>query len=277
MSARIKYRAELENIEIELLLQGIRMSRGLNLQEYSGAPVRRRIWQAVKRENTRTISGLQERVLHDLAALDRFVSSIVPPAPPYSAEFFRKFRHEIIPLLRTYPFIRIWQAGYSSVFETYSLAIILQEEGAYDKSVIYSTDMSDCNVQSCHDGIFPLSEIEEYERVYESSGGRRKFGDYISGGGKSGMFDAGLRKHMVFSQHNFVSGSSFNEFNAIFCRNPLRIYDESTQARASKLLYESLVLFGILGLNSGESLHSPQFAPCFAELDREHNLYRKIS
>src|SRR5436190_22565467 len=149
MSARVKYSAELENIEIELLLQGIQMLHGINLQEHWGTPVRRRVWEAIKRENAKTISGLQERLLHDPQALDRFVASILPSVAPYSAEFLRKFREYRVPFLRTYPCIRIWQAGCSSVFESYSLAIILQEEGVYEKSVVYSTDVSDCHVQSC--------------------------------------------------------------------------------------------------------------------------------
>jgi chemotaxis protein methyltransferase CheR len=277
MSARPKYSAELENIEIELLLQGIQMLHGINLQEHSGTPVRRRVWEAIKRENAKTISGLQERLLHDPQALNRFVTSILPSVAPYSAEFLRKFREYLVPVLRTYPFIRIWQAGCSSVFETYSLAIILQEEGVYEKSVVYSTDVSDCHVQSCADGVFPLSELQHYQQIYRESGGRKNFDEYFSGGHKQGMFDPLLRKNMVFSQHNLSTGSTFNEFNAIFCRNSLALYDRATQARMSKVLYESLIMLGILGLSKGESMGASAFAPCFASLDPENNLYRKIS
>lgn len=275
--SRARYNTELENVEIDLLLEGIHKLHGINLQEYSGAPVRRRVWEAIRRENTRTVSGLQEKLFHDPAALWRFIRSVQPPVDPYNAEFFRKFRQDLVPLLRTYPFIRIWQAGCSSVFETYLLAIILDEEGVYEKSVLYGTDVHECNLQNCVDGVFPLEEVDRFAKIYEASGGRRRFENYITGGGQSAMFDRGLRKNMVFSQHNLATGTSFNEFNAIFCRKPLKIFDPATQERAGNVLYESLVLFGILGLNPGETLRSPQFASRFAELDREHNLYRKIS
>src|SRR3954469_10735306 len=147
MTPREKYTPELENLEIELLLQAIQRLHGVDLQEYSAVPIRRRIWEAIKKEKVGTVSGLQERLLHDSEALNRFLKAVLPPVFPFSAEFFRKFRFELIPILRTYPFIRIWLVGCNSVFETYALAIILLEEGIYDKSVIYSTDVNETLIQ----------------------------------------------------------------------------------------------------------------------------------
>ncbi len=277
MTPREKYSPELENLEIELLLQAIQRLHGVDLQEYSAVPIRRRIWEAIKKEKVGTVSGLQERLLHDSEALNRFLKAVLPPVFPFSAEFFRKFRFELIPILRTYPFIRIWLVGCNSVFETYALAIILLEEGIYDKSVIYSTDVNETLIQRGFDGIFALSQLPKYENIYDKGGGRAILTKYFSGGGEHGMFDSMLRRNMVFSQHNLATDSSFNEFNAIFCRNPLKYYDRPTQERAHQLLYDSLALFGILGLTPGETLEGLLMKNCYAEIDAEHNLYRKIS
>jgi len=277
MTPREKYTPELENLEIELLLQAIERLHGVDLQECSTIPVRRRIWEAIKKEKVGTVSGLQERLLHDAEALHRFLKTVLPPVYPLSAEFFRKFRFELIPVLRTYPFIRIWQVGCNSVFETYALAIILLEEGVYEKSVIYSTDVSETLIQRGFDGIFSLTQLPKYENIYDKAGGRAILSKYFSGGGEHGMFDSILRRNMVFSQHNLATDSSFNEFNAILCRNPLKLYDRPTQERAHQILYDSLALFGILALTPGESLESLLTANCYAVLDAEHNLYRKVS
>ena len=152
MTPREKYSPNLENIEIELLLQAIHHLHGVDLREHSGPPVRRRIWEAIKRERSRTVSGLQEKLLHDPEALVRFLKTVIPPYSPVSPEFLLKFRTDLIPVFRTYPFIRIWQIGCGSVFETYSLAIALLEEGVYDRCVIYSTDANEAAIQQCHDG-----------------------------------------------------------------------------------------------------------------------------
>ena len=274
---RANYTAELENLEIELLLQAIDRLHGIHLQEGTAGSIRRRVWEAVRKEKVRSISGLQEKLLHDSAALDRFLKTVLPPFVPYSAGFLQTFRYDLVPLLRTWPFVRIWQIGCNSVFETYCLSIILVEEGVYEKSVIYSTDVNDSFIQNCYDGIFPLSQLEKYEKLYQKSGGRATLAQYFSGGGRSGMFDTVLRKNMVLSRHNLATDSSFNEFSAVFCRHPLRFFERKIRNRAHLLLHESLSSFGILGLTQGDTLENAPTAAHFIAFDQENNLYRKVA
>ena len=164
MTQRAHHIAELENLEIELLMQAVDRLHGVDLRQSPGVPVRKRVWEAVRREKARTISGLQEKLLHNSDALDRFLKSVLPPFVPYSAGFLQKFRYDIVPMLRTYPFVRLWQVGCNSVFETYCLSIILAEEGLHEKSTIYGTDATERFVQSCYDGVFPLQHLEKYEK-----------------------------------------------------------------------------------------------------------------
>jgi chemotaxis protein methyltransferase CheR len=271
-----KYSPETENIEIELLLSGIYRQYGIDLQEYSPAPLRRRIWEAIRRENARTVSGLQEKLFHDFDCFDRFVESLNPVVDPYSPGFYQKFRRDIAPLLRTYPFVRIWQVGCNSVPESYSLAILLLEEGLYDKSTIYATDTNEYHVKKAEDGIFPLAEIPRLEDSYKASGGKGRLEDYFSGGGKSGVFSQALKRNMVFGQHNLSTDGSLNEFNAILCRTSLTCFNRGYLERAHDVLYNSLALFGILGLAPSETIQTTPREQCYAPLDPEHNLYRKI-
>lgn len=274
MSGRPKYSARTENVELELLLQAVQMLRGVNLQEYSGGPVRRKIWEAVRKEHVLTISGLLEKLVHDPDAMDRFLSSVLPKVQPLTTHFFLNFRREIIPLLRTYPFARIWQIGSSSVSDLYLIAIILQEEGLYEKALLYSTDLHEPRVQNCRSGVFPLSEMDRYAKVYSKSGGRASFVDYVSSERSSGMFDSQLKKNMIFAQHNLASDSTFNEFNLILCREQLKVLNRETQERISALLYESLVPFGILHLCEGDAV-VPTTCGTLRLMDQSLNLYRK--
>lgn len=277
MSKGSKYSAEIENLELELLLQAVERLRGVNLSRGCAAPVRRRVWEAVRREKTRTVSGLLERLLHDPAALNRFLQTVLPPFVPYSAGFLQKFRYDLVPILRTYPFARLWQIGCDSVFETYVLAIILLEENLGDKAILYATDVNEAVLQNCRDGSFALAQLEKHEKAYKKSGGRGTLSDYFSGGGRVGIFDSVLRRRIVFARHNLATDGSFNEFNAIFCRHPLKHFDRPTRERALQLICESLVPFGILGLTQGEKLDDTPAWALYSEFDQECNLYRKTA
>lgn len=273
MSRRPPCLVEVENVELELLLQGLERARGIDLQGHSMDSVRRKVWEAVRREKARTVSGLQEKLLHDPAALQRFVRSLAGKPRPYSAGFFSTFRRDLVPLLKTYPFIRLWQAGCVSSFETHLLGIILLEEGVQEKANIYATDRDEAQLRRTQDGLFPMSELESYREIHAQSGGKRDLLDYCCTGEESGLFDPMLRRNMVFAQHHFATDGSFNEFNAILSRDSLSVLDRPIQERAHRMFYDSLVLFGILGLTEGESPGEERFAP----LDQEQNLYRKIA
>src|SRR4030088_1150917 len=162
MARNHNYNLDLENIEIHLLLQGISRHYDFDLHEFSAAPIRRKIWQAIRNEKVGSVSGLQEKLLHDSACMARFLQSLTKGTPSFSPDFYLNFRKEVVPMLRTYPFIRIWQAGSASVKDVYSIAIILQEEGLYNKSTIYATDTDEASLQRAQEGIFALSCLPEY-------------------------------------------------------------------------------------------------------------------
>jgi chemotaxis protein methyltransferase CheR len=276
MSRARKYDAELENIEIQLLVEGIRRSTGVNLDEYAASAVRRQVWTAVRTEKVRTISGLTERLLHDQDAFRRFLDGF-NRSEPSGPEFFRIFREEIIPILRTYPFPILWQAGSDSIRDLYFMAIILHEEGLYEKSTIYVTDMNQANVERARDGVFSLGGSRELDRIYKASGGDGRLSDYYSGGRMNGIFKPTLRRNMVFSQHNLATDSSFNEFNMIACRQALEPLSDATRNRAHEVLYSSLGMFGILALGPQDTVRNTPHERAYKELDAQQRIYRKIA
>src|SRR4029078_4731235 len=179
-------------------------------------------------------------------------------------------------MLRTYPFIRLWHAGCATGEEVYSMAILLQEEGLYERDRIYDTDINEVVLQRAKEGIFPLDRMQEYTENYIAAGGQRAFSDYYHAKYGGALFDESLRKNVVFSLHNLVTDRSFAEFNVIFCRNVLIYFDRNLQNRVHELFYESLIMFGILALGSKESLRFSQYEPCYEKLHPREKLYRKI-
>ena len=274
----VSYNAELERIEIELLLEAVFRHYGFDFRSYAYASIRRRLWKRIEAEELSSVSELQARVLHEPAAMERLLLdlSVSVTAMFRDPGFYVTFRREVVPLLRTYPFIRIWHAGCSTGEEVYSMAILLEEEGLLERSRIYATDINDAVLQQARAGIFPLNRMQEYTENYIRAGGRRSFSEYYTAKYDGALFSPALTRNVVFSQHNLVTDRSFSEFNIIFCRNVLIYFDRTLQNRVQALFYESLVMFGILAMGSKESLRFSEYEPCYEKLHPKEKLYRKV-
>lgn len=272
------YDPDVERIEVELLLEAIFRKYGFDFRAYAYTSLRRRLWKRIGEAGLRTISSLQERVLHDPAMMELLLLdlSINVTAMYRDPHFYTAFRKKVIPMLRTYPFIRIWHAGCSTGEEVYSLAILLQEEGLYDRARIYATDINEMVVQRAKSGIFPLDRMKEYTDNYIKAGGKKSFSEYYTAKYGNAIFNPGLTKNVVFSQHNLVTDRSFSEFNVILCRNVLIYFDKELQARVQGLFYESMAMFGVLVLGSKESLRFSEFDACYEQIDPPEKIYRKI-
>jgi chemotaxis protein methyltransferase CheR len=269
---------QLEDIEIGLLLEGVFRYYGADFRDYAPASLKRRIRECVQREGVETVSNLQAKILHDTACLERFLHtlSINVTAMFRDPGFYLAFRTKVVPLLRTYPFVRIWHAGCSTGEEVYSMAILLQEEGLYPRCRIYATDMNPAVLRKARDGIFPLASMQEYTINYMSAGGKSFFSDYYTAQYGHVMFNPSLKANLLFSEHNLVTDSSFNEFHVILCRNVMIYFNKTLQKRVHNLIYESLVVFGIFGVGNKESLRFTPREANYDELDSENRLYRKV-
>jgi chemotaxis protein methyltransferase CheR len=190
--------------------------------------------------------------------------------------YYDAFRHTGVPLLRTYPFIRVWHAGCSTGEEVYSMAILLEEEGLYERARIYATDINEVVLQRAKSGIFPLDRMQEYTENYIRAGGTRSFSEYYTAKYDGALFRQELLKNVVFSQHNLVTDRSFAECTVILCRNVLIYFDKALQERVHGLFYESLSTFGILALGSKESLRFSKFENCYEPLSAPEKIYRKV-
>lgn len=269
----------LEEVEIHLLLEGIYRYYGYDFRNYAPSSIKRRITNFLTAENLPSVSVLQNCVLHDQACFDRFVRSLTVNVTSMFRDpsFYLAFRRHVIPALRTYPFIRIWHAGCSTGEEVYSMAILLQEEGLYDRCRLYGTDANEQVLQTAKQGIYPLRLMQAYTQLYLKSGGARSFSEYYTAAYEEAILRTSLKKNIVFAQHNLVTDGSFNEFNVICCRNVLIYFNQTLQMRVHNLFYDSLCSFGVLGLGRQESIKFTQHSDRYQELSPLDKLYRKVS
>ncbi|WP_414552362.1 CheR family methyltransferase [Anabaena sp. CCY 0017] len=269
----------LEDIEIKLLLEGIYQYYGYDYRNYALSSLKRRIKNFMQLEGLSNISALQERLLHEPNCIARFLLSVTVNVTSMFRDpgFYLAFRNQVIPLLRTYPFIRIWHAGCSTGEEVYSMAILLQEEELYHRCRIYATDANEQVLLSAKNGIFPLKRMQEYTQLYLKTGGKRSFSEYYTAAYDNAVFRASLRDNVIFAQHNLATDSSFNEFNVIFCRNVLIYFNQILQKQVHELFYNSLCTFGILGLGRQESLKFTSYEQYYDEIAQGEKLYRRLN
>lgn len=267
-----------EEVEVALLLEGLWRCHGIDFRNYARSSLRRRLRNALLAEGLAHVSELQARALHDREALDRLLShlSVHVTALFRDPTFFRAIRERVVPLLRVHPFVRIWHAGCSTGEEVYSMAILLEEEGLYDRCRIYATDMQAPVLDVARTGAFPLDLMKEYTANYIAAGGRRAFSDWYTADSDRAVLRESLRRNVVFAQHNLVTDGSFNEFHLVLCRNVMIYFDATLQARVHDLIFQSLRRFGILGLGRREVLDHTVHEAEYETLDDAERLYRRI-
>jgi chemotaxis protein methyltransferase CheR len=271
-------RLETETLELQLLLEGIYRQHGFDFREYAPASLKRRVWRRVQAERAGTIAGLLALVLHDADVMERllFDLSINVTSMFRDPTFYAAFRGQVVPMLRTYPFTRIWIAGCSTGEEVYSLAILLHEEGLYDRTRIYATDINETVLERAREGVFPLEKMQEYTENYIRAGGRRSFSEYYLAKYEGALFDRTLTENVVWAPHNLVQDRSFNTFNVILCRNVMIYFDRALQTRVHRLFHDSLEGLGILALGHKESIRFTGLERVYEELNVHEKLYRKV-
>jgi chemotaxis protein methyltransferase CheR len=270
---------EVENIELEMLLEAIYRAYRLDFRNYARSSLKRRLWRRAQEEQVTTLSALQERVLRDPVCMERLLHdlSINVTSMFRDPTFYRAFRKKVVPMLKTYPFVRIWHAGCSTGEEVYSIAIVLREEGLLDRTRIYATDVNTSVLDRARDGVFPLGKMREYTENYIAGGGTRAFSDYYVTAYEGARFQQSLMENTVFAQHNLVSDASFNEFNVILCRNVMIYFSRPLQDHVHDLFYKSLGMFGVLALGHKESIKFTPHEASYEVLDANEKLYRRVA
>ena len=264
-------------LEISLLLEVVYQKYGYDFRQYSEAHIRRRIMNRMTMSGLEDISQMRSKILND----ETFTSSLLQDLSITVTEmfrdpgFYRSLRENVIHVLKTYPFIKIWHAGCSTGEEAYSMSIILKEEGLYDRTTIYATDFNQQVLNYAKQGIFSNKMMKEYTTNYQMAGGKESFSNYYTSDDNNVIMNQSLKKNIVWANHNLVTDSVFAEAHLILCRNVLIYFDRNLQNKVQKLFYNSLIDGGILCLGSKESLHFSDFQEGYTELDKKQRIFKK--
>jgi len=269
---------EIEELEIDLLLEAIQRRYGYDFRDYARASVRRKVRAIAATVGVAQISELVPRLIHEPQLFASVVGTFSTPVTEMFRDppFFRYLRETIVPYLKTWPYVRIWLAGCATGEEVYSLAILLKEEGIYERCTLFATDFIDASLRRAQAGIYPLRNMKTNIANYQQAGGRNHFSEYYHADYDAVIMDATLRQNITFANHNLVTDGVFSEVHLILCRNVLIYFNTPLQKRALTLFHDSLLHGGFLALGSKESLRQHDFKGKFAEMETAWKVYRKL-
>jgi len=263
--------------EISSLLEAVYQKYGYDFRQYSQAHIRRRITNRMVMSGFEDISQMQSTILNDEIVATSFLQdlSITVTEMFRDPGFYKSLRENVIPILKTYPFIKIWHAGCSTGEEVYSMAIILQEEGLFDRTTIYATDFNQQALNQAKYAIFSTAMIKEYTANYQLSGGIESFSNYYTSNYDNVILNQSLKKNIVWANHNLVTDSVFAEVHMVLCRNVLIYFDKQLQNKVQNIFYNSLISGGVLCLGSKESLQFTDMHDSYTELDKKQRIFKK--
>lgn len=266
-----------KKLEVRLLLEAVYTLSGYDFRKYNQQSILRRIEHRMRLNNFSSISQLTEAIIYDKEVLKVLLNdfSINVTEMFRDPSFFRAFREEIIPQLKQLDKIRIWHAGCATGEEVYSMAILLQEEGLLDRTMMYATDMNEDVLKKAEQGAFPLHKMQAYTKNYILAGGTDSFSHYYKTDDSFATFQPYLSENIMFAQHNLATDKSFQEFDIIICRNVLIYFTPELQHEVHHLFYDSLARNGYLGLGDKETLQFTPLVSKYRTVNATERIYQK--
>ncbi|WP_233607412.1 CheR family methyltransferase [Corallococcus sp. AB018] len=265
------------DIELRLLLEALYLKYHYDFRGYAESSLKRRLAQAAERLDCATLSQLQDRMLHEPALFPVLLDYLTVQVSELFRDpsYFRGLREHVVPVLRTYPSLKVWVAGCSTGEEAWSLAILLREEGLLERTLIYATDINPTALQRAEAGVYAVDRIASFTQNHRLSGARTSLSDYYTAAYGGAVFDRSLKGHIIFSDHSLATDSVFAEVQLLSCRNVLIYFNRELQERALGLFAESLCHKGFLGLGARESLRFSSHEASFTPVVPEDRLYQK--
>jgi chemotaxis protein methyltransferase CheR len=264
--------------ELNEILQIVHKTYGYDFTDYARASMHRRLQRFMDDHRYATSYDLKYALVNDKQVFDTFLKRVTVNVTEMfrDPEFYRTMKEKVLPVLASYPIIKIWHAGCSSGEEVFSLAILLHEAGLLERCKIYATDINPANLEKAKNGIMPLEAMKEYIGNYIKAGGQQDFASYYTARYNNAIIRKELREKVVFSPHNLVTDQVFNEFQLIFCRNVMIYFNRRLQNDVLRLFHESLSTFGYLALGTKESLLFTEVRQKFEAISDAQKIYRRI-
>lgn len=272
---------KLAQSDVKPFLDQLFRTYGYDFRDYAEASLLRRIEFSLEKLRLKNVTDLLNQVSSKKISIDKLINFLTVSTTEFFRDplFFENFRKHVIPILRTFPYPRLWIAGSSTGEEVVSYAIILKEEGLLDRCTLFATDINSRALNVLRSRAYKIDKIKSSYQNYFLSGGKGTFADHFSELNNICLFSNDLLQNVIASEHCLATSKSFSEVQYISCRNTLIYFKKPLQKKVIKLFHENLENYGIIGLGSQESLFfadSDNKTPLFQQLIRP-NFFTKVS
>jgi chemotaxis protein methyltransferase CheR len=267
------------DIELRLLLEALYQRYHYDFRSYARSSLRRRLKVAMNKFECSNLSQLQHRLLHEETLLPTLMDILTVQVTDMFRDpaYFKALRAQVVPMLRTYPSLKVWVAGCSTGEEAYSIAILLKEEGLLERTLIYATDINSIALEKAQAGVYELDRISGFSDNHRQAGGHGSLSAHFTAAYGKVAFDRSLKAHMTFADHSLSTDAAFSEVQLVSCRNVLIYFNRALQDRAIGLFRDSLCYKGFLGIGASETLRFSAHAKSFEQLSAEERIYQKVA
>jgi chemotaxis protein methyltransferase CheR len=265
-------------LETELFAEAVYRQYGVDLRGFEREWLLGRLTAFSERQTTGSISALQGEVLRDSSAAReafRFVSASDSTFFTRPTSFIA-LRCAVLPLLRSVSWPVVWIAECADSAFLIQLVVMLEEEGLLSRTELFVTNANEELLSRAASLRLAPSEFPVRDEQHMRGGGSAPLYNYFEQEAEGYVLQDRLRQHIVWSQHDLSTDSSFNECHVVICQRRLTDYGSALRKRALKLFAESLCNFGILQLDASSGSVVPDLIHGFTSLLAEQGIYKRM-
>jgi len=275
----MKRDTSVEDIEMELLLEGIFQLFGVDYRDYKRAPLKRKLHQLMHAMGATTISALQNKVMHDSETRDALLRALCarPESKISDHEYWKSLRVVLGSYLSSFPSPRIWIAECADTYEADMLSMLLEEERLGAHAQIFVTSSNEALVREARKGGRGERISGKHAEPRACVGDIGSSNRHLLAADNRMAFRPTAQDHITWSQFNLATDGTFNEFQLIICRSALSDCGVFLKRRALNLFHESLSTFGILNVDDVSEIETAPFSTQFKKLPLTEGWYKRIS
>lgn len=258
--------------EITLFINVVKKISTYDFSDYSERSFARRI-DKILSDNRMELPALISKV----KSSPEFLEKVVKDITVNTTELFRDpstwqaLRFRVLNKFENQSVINIWHAGCSTGQEVYSMLILLNEMGLFEKTNVFATDLNTDVLNVAKKGEykyrFNIDYLDNFDKVINENPFNyedvvnvpyTKYFQVDQNKDLLKMNDFLVNKPLFRKQDLINDGNIFyTKFDLILCRNVLIYFNHELQTRIFEMFHQNLFAKGYLVLGAHESMLGP--------------------
>lgn len=242
----------LEDRDFAQFIARIKQKTDIDLSQYKEAQMKRRLTTLRMKHGYQTFDEYWKAMEQNRSLLNEFLDRMTINV----SEFWRNpSRWEVLQnrffpeMLRSTSHLKVWSAACSTGEEPYTLAMILAELGALQRTSMLASDLDTNVLQKAMEGSYLERSLRDVPadcrtKYFKETDGAYHISDH-------------LKQFIQFKQQNLLHDSFDSSFDLIVCRNVMIYFTEEAKHLLYHKFSSALKPGGLLFVGSTEQIFSP--------------------